>query len=218
MNAGVILKGLALIISLALLGYLFHSSDLGGSINEAWIDARVRDNGLQGILLFLMMGGIFTAIGLPRQIIAFLAGYAFGIVMGTLFGALAALLGCVLSFTYARSLGQGLLQPRLRGRAERFDRFVRHHPFSMTVLLRLLPVGSNLVINLAAGVSSIRAIPFFAGSVVGYLPQTLVFALVGSGVRVDPALNLSLAIALFLASGALGVWLYRRFTSGVGPA
>lgn len=218
MHTRVILKGLTLIVSLAMLGYLFHSSDLGGSINEAWIDARVRDNGLQGFLLFLMMGGLFTAIGLPRQIIAFLAGYAFGIALGTLFGALAALLGCILTFTYARFIGQELLQTRLRGRAERFDRFVQHHPFSMTLLLRLLPVGSNLVINLAAGISSIRAQPFFAGSFVGYLPQTLVFALVGSGVRVDPALNLSLAIALFLASGALGIWLYRRFTAGVGPA
>ena len=42
MKARVILKGLALILSLALLGYLFESSDLGNSINESWIDARVR--------------------------------------------------------------------------------------------------------------------------------------------------------------------------------
>lgn len=213
MNPRVIFKGLALIISLAALGYLFQSSDLGGSVNEAWIDARVRDSGLHGILLFLLMGGIFTAIGLPRQVIAFLGGYAFGVALGTLFGALAALLGCMLGFTYARALGQGILQPRLKGRAERFDRFVQHHPFSMTLLLRLLPLGSNLVINLAAGISRVRPMPFFAGSFVGYLPQTLVFALVGSGVRVDPALNLGLAIVLFVISGLLGLWLYRRFAS-----
>lgn len=214
MKARVIVKGLALILSLALLGYLFQSSDLGNSVNEAWIDARVRGHGINGALLFLLMGGLFTAIGLPRQIIAFLGGYAFSIGLGTLLGALAALLGCMLSFAYARLFGKGLLRARLGERAGRFDRFIHDHPFAMTVLVRLLPVGNNLLTNLAAGISSIRSIHFFAGTLVGYLPQTLVFALVGSGVHIAPALKLGLAIGLFLVSGALGAYLYRHFRHG----
>ena len=214
MKVRVILKGLALMLSLALLGYLFNSSDLGNSVNEAWIDARVRGHGLNGALLFLLMGGVFTAIGLPRQIIAFLGGYAFSIALGTLLGALAALLGCMLSFGYARLFGKGFLRAKLGERAGRFDQFIHEHPFSMTVLIRLLPVGSNLLTNLAAGISSIRPAPFFSGTLLGYLPQTLVFALVGSGVHIAPTLKLSLAIGLFLISGALGAWLYRRFRHG----
>ena len=214
MKVRVILKGLALMLSLALLGYLFNSSDLGNSVNEAWIDARVRGHGVNGALLFLLMGGVFTAIGLPRQIIAFLGGYAFSIELGTLLGALAALVGCMLSFGYARLFGKGLLRARLGERAGRFDHFIHAHPFPMTVLIRLLPVGSNMLTNLAAGISSIRPAPFFFGSFLGYLPQTLVFALVGSGVLIAPTLKLSLAIALFLVSGGLGAWLYRRFRHG----
>ncbi|OYY80359.1 MAG: SNARE associated Golgi protein, partial [Hydrogenophilales bacterium 16-62-9] len=214
MKARVILKGLALMLSLALLGYLFKSSDLGNSVNAAWIDARVRGHGVNGALLFLLMGGLFTAIGLPRQIIAFLGGYAFSIGLGTLLGALAALLGCVLSFGYARLFGKGLLRAKLGERAGRFDHFIHEHPFSMTVLVRLLPVGSNLLTNLAAGISSIRPAAFFSGTLLGYLPQTLVFALVGSGVHIAPTLKLSLAIGLFLISGALGAYLYRRFRHG----
>lgn len=214
MKARVILKGLALMLSLALLGYLFKTSDLGNSVNEAWIDARVRGHGVNGALLFLLMGGVFTAIGLPRQIIAFLGGYAFSIALGTLLGALAAVLGCMLSFGYARLFGKGFLRAKLGERAGRFDHFIHEHPFSMTVLIRLLPVGSNLLTNLAAGISSIRPGSFFSGTFLGYLPQTLVFALVGSGVHIAPTLKLSLAIGLFLISGALGAWLYRRFRHG----
>lgn len=214
MKARVILKGLALILSLALLGYLFNASDLGSSVNEAWIDARVRGHGINGALLFFLMGGLFTAIGLPRQIIAFLGGYAFSVGLGTLLGALAALLGCMLSFAYARFFGQGLLRTRLGERAGRFDRFIHDHPFSMTVLIRLLPVGSNVLTNLAAGVSRIRSIYFFSGTLLGYLPQTLVFALVGSGVHIAPALKIALAIALFVISGAFGAYLYHRFRHG----
>ncbi len=210
MSARVILKGLALILSLALLGYLFKTSDLGNSVNEAWIDARVRGHGVSGALLFLLMGCVFTAIGLPRQVVAFLGGYAFNVGLGTLLGALAALLGCMLGFAYARLFGKGLLRARLGARAGRFDRFIHDNPFSMTMLIRLLPVGSNLLTNLAAGMSSIRPLPFFGGTLLGYLPQTLVFALVGSGVHIDPLLKIGLAVALFLVSMALGVYLYRN--------
>jgi uncharacterized membrane protein YdjX (TVP38/TMEM64 family) len=78
------------------------------------------------------------------------------------------------------------------------------------MLIRLLPVGHNLATNLVAGVSSIPAAPFFLGSAVGYLPQTLVFALIGSGVQTDPLLHTVLGVTLFLASGVFGAWLYRR--------
>lgn len=210
MNARIVLKGLALILSLALLGWLFNSSDLGDSVNEAWIDAHVRGHGFDGELLFLLMGALFTAIGLPRQVIAFLGGYAFGVGLGTALGAAAAVLGCALNFAYARFFGQRFVHARLGERAIRFDRFIHAHPFSMTVLIRLLPVGSNLLTNLAAGISSIRTVPFLLGSLIGYLPQTLVFALVGSGAHLDPVLKVGLAIVLFLASAALGLYLYRR--------
>ena len=111
-----------------------------------------------------------------------------------------------------------MLQSRLGERAKRFDTFVGQHPFSMTLLMRLLPVGSNVLINLAAGISSIRPLVFFSGSFLGYLPQTLVFALVGSGVHVAPAIKLGGAIALFVVSGAIGVYLYRRHRQALNPS
>lgn len=215
MNPRVLIKGLGLILSLALFGYFFETSDLGSAINERWIDVHIRDHGLRGEALFLGMGALFTAIGLPRQVIAFLAGYAFGLVAGTFFGALAALLGCALAFAYARVFGRSLLSARLGERARRFDAFIHEHPFSMTLLIRLLPVGSNLLTNLAAGISRVRTTPFLAASFVGYLPQTLVFALVGSGIDVAPALKIGLAALLFLVSGILGAYLYHRHRHGV---
>lgn len=215
MNPRVLLKGLGLILSLTLLGYFFKTSDLGSSINEAWIDRHIRDHGIEGELLFLAMGALFTAIGLPRQIIAFLAGYAFSPVLGTVFGAVAALLGCTLTFIYARLFGKGLLSTRLGARARRFDAFIHEHPFLMTMLIRLLPVGSNVLTNLAAGISSIRALPFLSASFIGYLPQTLVFALVGSGINVAATFKLGMAIVLFLVSGVLGAYLYHRYRHGL---
>jgi uncharacterized membrane protein YdjX (TVP38/TMEM64 family) len=56
--------------------------------------------------------------------------------------------------------------------------------------------------------------PFFTGSALGYIPQTLIFALIGSGINLDPTLRISVGVALFILSGVLGVYLYRRYRHG----
>ncbi|HSJ47510.1 MAG TPA: VTT domain-containing protein, partial [Gammaproteobacteria bacterium] len=89
--------------------------------------------------------------------------------------------------------------------------FVGDHPLRTILLIRLLPLGSNLATNLAAGISRMGTRPFAAGSALGYLPQTLVFALIGSGIAVDPLWRIGTGILLFLLSGLLGLSLYRHF-------
>ena len=84
----------------------------------------------------------------------------------------------------------------------------------MTLLIRFLPAGSNLLTNLAAGVSKVGAMPFILGSAIGYIPQTAVFALVGSGIGVDHFWRFSLSVLLFLICGGLGIHLYRRYRHG----
>ena len=210
----VLLRGLLLIASLVVLGYVIDVTHVGGLLDKAWIDSQVRGHGLAGEALFVAAGALFTAIGLPRQVVSFLAGYAFGLLLGSLIGLLAALAGCMAGFYYARLIGRELVAARFPHRVRRLDDFIHEHPFTMTLLIRLLPVGSNLVTNLAAGVSSVRGASFLAGSALGYVPQTVIFALVGSGITLQPVFRIGLAAALFIVSGALGVYLYHRYRHG----
>ncbi len=214
MKIKLILRGLAVLLSLAAIGMLARWSGLGDLLDQSWIDSEVRGKGLNGELLFVGIGTLATAVGLPRQIVAFMGGYAFGLAWGTLLGTLATLLGCLAAFVYARLLGRALVAQRLAGRIAKVDAFVRDNPFTMTLLIRLLPVGSNVATNLAAGVSSVPMLPFLLGSAVGFVPQTAVFALVGSGINVDPVWRIGLGVLLFVVSGALGVYLYRRLRHG----
>ena len=84
----------------------------------------------------------------------------------------------------------------------------------MALLVRLLPLGSNWMINIAAGVSSVGKWPFLLGSALGYIPQMLVFSLVGSGTRVDQFWQVAIAMALFVLAAVLGVVLYRKVGRG----
>ncbi|MBF0561920.1 MAG: TVP38/TMEM64 family protein [Alphaproteobacteria bacterium] len=207
-------RGLILIVTLAAVGFLVEASGLRHALDQSWIDERVRDHGLAGTVLFIASGTLLTGVGLPRQVLCFLGGYAFGFVEGTALSLVSTLFGCVGTFYGARWLGRDFVAARFPGKIRRIDDFLHDNPLSMTLLLRLLPLGSNALTNLVAGVSAVGAIGFLTGSALGYLPQTAVFALLGSGIQIDPVLRISISVALFFASAGLGMWLYRRFRHG----
>jgi hypothetical protein len=41
-----------------------------------------------------------------------------------------------------------------------------------------------------------------------------VFALVGSGINLDPAFRITISVALFVLSALVGVYLFRRYARG----
>jgi uncharacterized membrane protein YdjX (TVP38/TMEM64 family) len=214
MNFGPLIKGFMVLVSLIAIGFLVKFLQIDAGFNEAWIDSDIRNSGVQGELLFILIGGAFTAVGLPRQGVSFLAGYAFGFVEGTVLGVAATALGCILTFYYARLLGRDFVKSRYQRRIQRVDDFLHDNPFTMTLLIRFLPIGSNLVTNLAAGVSSVSAFAFIMGSALGYIPQTTIFALLGSGVNVDDKVMLVAGVVGFVISGVLGIYLYRKYRHG----
>jgi uncharacterized membrane protein YdjX (TVP38/TMEM64 family) len=164
--------------------------------------------------LFVLAAALLCAVGVPRQIVAYAAGYAFGFWPGTLLAMAAEVLGCAADFLWARGVARDWARARLArgrpGRLARLDAFLAANPFSATLTLRLLPVGNNLALNLLAGISGIALGPFLAGSALGYVPQTLIFALIGAGVRIDHATQLGVGVALFAASAGVGALLLRR--------
>lgn len=214
MKLRTLLPGLVFLVTLIAIGYALESGALRGLLSEDWIDREVRGKGFSGELLFVAVAGLVTAVAVPRHVVSFLGGYAFGLGLGTLLALIGTEVGCALTFFYARAVGRPLVAARLGERVRRIDEFLAANPFSMTLLIRLLPVGNNFATNLAAGVSRAPARPFLLGSFAGYLPQTLIFALAGSGVELGGAPRVGVALLLFLVSAALGTWLYRRYRHG----
>lgn len=211
-------KGLAF---LALLGGgmgLAKWLGLDHALDQGWIDAEVRGKGLHGLLVYMGAAVLLMSVGLPRQIVAFLGGYAFGFASGTVLANVATALSCCLCVYGARLLGRDFIYRRFGHKFKRLDGFLKADPFIMAVAIRFFPVGNNLLTNLAVGVSSVSAPAFILGSFAGYLPQTVVFALFGSGVEVGSWPRMAVSVALFVAASGMGVWLYRRYKAQTGQA
>jgi uncharacterized membrane protein YdjX (TVP38/TMEM64 family) len=162
------------------------------------------------VALFIGLGAVACAVGIPRQIVAFAAGYAWGAALGTTMALGAQIIGCAADLYWARWVARDFVQARLRGSVQRLDRMLTTTPFIASLTLRLMPVGNNLLLNLLAGVSAVPARGFLLGSAVGYIPQTVIFALLGSGSRIARGTQIEVGVSLFVISMAIGVVLLMR--------
>lgn len=211
-----VLKGLAMLAVFGGLILLARNLGLEQHLTDRqWILAQVQGNGIAGVLFFLGVTGLATSLGVPRQLTAFLGGYAFGWFWGTLLATLGTALGCALDFSVARYLGRDFVLARFGKRAAKLDAFLRTGPVRTSLAIRLLPVGHNLLTSIAAGVTSIPARYFILGSALGYLPQSLVFAIFGAGLGAESTLgrvlSIGVSVTLLAASAWLGMSVYRAY-------
>lgn len=166
----------------------------------------------QGVLAFVTLGALACAVGVPRQVTAYAAGLVYGVWPGAAIALVAEGLGCAVDFYWAPVIARRQVSAWLArgGRVARIERFLVANTFGATLTLRLLPVGSNIGLNLVAGVSGVRGVTFIAASVLGYVPQSVIFALLGAGVRVSGSAQIGLAVALLVVSVGIGFGLLRR--------
>jgi len=202
------LRPLALIVSLAALGVLIQHVP---GLQHLLADPRKLRAGPGGGLGLVAAGTLYCALGLPRQFMCLAAGMAFGVLDGIVLATLATVGGAVLSFSWSRWVARAWIRRRFAAVIARMDGFIQAGPFLSVLMLRLMPVGSSLLVNIVAGISRIGLAPFALATLLGSLPQGTVFVLLGAGTRLGHADQIILAVGLFAVSGMLGVWLMRRY-------
>ena len=174
---------------------------LGVLARRAGLDEVVTHAGDHGPVAFVVVASMACAVGVPRQVVAFAGGLAYGFWPGSILALVAEVVACGIDFVVARRVGRRWAERFLArdaargGRVARLERFLVARAFTATLTVRLLPFGSNLAFNLLAGVSTVAAAPFLLASALGFVPQTVVFSLLGGGVRVSEGEQLALAAA-----------------------
>lgn len=216
-----LLRGAVLFLTLAGLVLFVHVFDLQDMLDPPnWVQTHLTPQQgeavstvatCKSIFLFIVLAAVLSPIGVPRQALSVLAGYAFGVMAGTLWAFIGLTIGCAGGFFYARFLARPVVQRRFRGKIARLNAFLRHSPFSMALAIRCFPMGNNALTSMLAGVTDIPALPFILGSGIGYLPQTVIFVLLGSGFRIDPLWRVLTAAVLFLLASCASYAIYKRF-------
>jgi len=196
---------------MAILLIIIFKFNIFATINEEWVDLNIRNYGLKGVLLYIFICTVLTGIGVPRQILSFLGGYVYGVLEGVLWATIATCISCSLCFLYARYMGKDFVQKKWGNKLHNFNSFICQSPFLLTIIVRIIPLGSNFITNFLAGISQIPALAFLGGSFLGFSIQNLIFALLGSGVRMPTSYTTALSIILYVISLSLGYWIYCRY-------
>jgi uncharacterized membrane protein YdjX (TVP38/TMEM64 family) len=195
----------------AMIAIAFSLPMLGAASAETTLTHLIAEGGVRGPAMFLLLATLLTAIGLPRQVPAFVAGYAFGAWDGAAIALVSQVFACAIDFTWSRVMGRAFVYRRFGPALRKIDATLAARPFVATLAFRLMPIGSNILLNLAAGLSSVRALPFIAASALGFIPQTVIFALIGRGSAPSHGYVLGIGVAMFALSAACGIVLLRKY-------
>lgn len=206
----VFLKGGLTIAALLALGYFVKSLDIESIFAASGFGKHAGTTWWNGPFAYIVLATGLICIGAPRQVISFFAAFFFGLSSGVVIALAATICGCVVSYSIARAFN-GFFKDFVKGKLNLALNFWRENTFFTTVIWRFLPVGNNLLTNLAAGAFKIPAGRFISGSALGYIPQTFVFAVLGSGVNLGSGTQILISVALFAISAALGLYLFSRY-------
>ncbi len=211
MKLSTILRLSSIIFYIGLIVILLGIFDLSDAASEAWMDANVRNKGMFGVFTYVALVTLLVAMGVPRQICSLMGGYVFGLWQGTLLATIGTALACIICFSYARFLGQEWLNNKYGHKLSLFNDFLCQSPFLLTLVVRIVPLGSNFLTNFLAGISRIPAVAFLGGSIAGFTAQNFIFAMMGSGLQVDSHMHTMYSIVLYVVSLSLGCWVYSRY-------
>ncbi|WP_114969983.1 FAD-dependent oxidoreductase [Rhodoferax ferrireducens] len=181
-------KKAILLLVLATLVVLYFALDLGRFLSLDYLkQSQAAFERLYAAKPLLVIGTYFviyvatTALSFPGAVILTLAGGAiFGLGWGTLIVSFASSLGATLAFLAARFVLRDSIEARFGQRLAEFNRGVKREGAFYLFTLRLVPLVPFFVINLAMGLTQMKAATFYWVSQLGMLAGTVVYVNAGT--------------------------------------
>ena len=169
----------------------------------------ISPNNIESIiqLLSILLG--LSCIGMPRQVVAFTCGYFFGVILGLIYATLTVTIAAAITYKVASLFQQSYIASKYKNQLTKLHNFLSVDTFLKALVIRLLPVGSNFLTNILAGIANIPLRPYIAGSCFGFIPQMAIFSLAGSGVKLADSTHIAAAVILFAIATLIGYHLYK---------
>lgn len=133
------------------------------------------------MLVYLLVGGLFISLGVPRLWISAGAGAIFNPWLGTVIAMGASLVGAATLFQVGRrflSLGRWEF---LENRLGKYRSAFQQRAFLWVLYARLFPLSNSTLVSLFSGYCKIGFVPYLTGSLLGFTPLTIIMCLFGSG-------------------------------------
>jgi uncharacterized membrane protein YdjX (TVP38/TMEM64 family) len=145
----------------------------------------IQGLGVWGPVLLAGLYIVATVLFVPGSLLTLGAGFAFGVVTGTVAVSVGSTLGASAAFFVGRFLARELIEQKVvrDARFRAIDQAVGAQGFKIVLLTRLSPVFPFNLLNYAYGLTKVRFRDYFLASWIGMFPATVMYVYLGSASR-----------------------------------
>jgi uncharacterized membrane protein YdjX (TVP38/TMEM64 family) len=182
---------------------------------EHWLGAA---SGPWALPVAVAAFAVLAFVGVPQFTLIAAAVVAYGPGAGLVYSWIGTMASALVGFYLGRAAGAKVLERFSGEGVRRFMRLIGRNGFLASLIVRLVPSAPFIVVNMAAGVTPMRALDFTLGTALGIVPKIVLTAFAGSSIiRLlkgevgRNALWLALIAAAWIGIGWLArIWLRSR--------
>jgi uncharacterized membrane protein YdjX (TVP38/TMEM64 family) len=183
-----------------------------GEAMTAWMDGMADSPwGLPALILVFCVAAF---MGVPQFALIAAAVAVFGPWAGAGYSWIATMASGALTFYVGRLTGEQAFRRYAGKTANRLAGVIGRNAFVASAVVRNVPTGPLLLVNMAFGVSHARFLPYWAGMGLGSLPKILLIAFAGrsllAALQGNPVTAILTALAAVAVYAGIALWVRQR--------
>lgn len=212
------LKQKILIISMIIVFILIYKVFLQG-ITAQSIRDWVSGFGVMAPMAYIFVWAILPIFFFPVPVLALAGGLSFGLVDGTIYTLIGAMVNSSLMFLLANILAKDMVSKYLEDKLpdkwwDRFQSADGKEGFLIVLICRLIPIMPYNVINYVSGLTKIRFSNYFLATLIGIFPGTVIFLNVGDKIldvkSPEFIMSIVFVVILTVVSVVLGKYVSKK--------
>ncbi|MDG5789649.1 TVP38/TMEM64 family protein [Evansella sp. AB-P1] len=156
-------------------------------INHMFLDLNAQEirywvlsYGWWAPIVFITLFAFRPFVFFPASILAIAGGLSFGAILGPIVTYIGSLSGAIISFLAVRKIGGEKIHKRWKGKGETLQRKIEENGFKYVLVLRIIPVINFDFVSYLSGLSRIEFKKYLGATMIGIIPGTIVFNLIGA--------------------------------------
>lgn len=206
------IKFLVLIIIILTGIYISFHFNLEEKISLEMIRNFIQNAGIWGPLLYILLYCITSVVFFPATLLSTASGAVWGPYIGTLYTVIGATIASSISFFISRLLGRKVSQ-KIFNKSSKIsvcDRFIGKNAFVVVLIMRFIPIIPWDVVNFGSGLCDIRFRSYFLASLIGTIPATFTYNLIGSSIGQPLDKTKIVAVAVTVSSLVIVSLIYKK--------
>lgn len=157
----------------------------------------IRSKGPFAVIIFL---GIYALkpfiIVMPSNVVAIVGGIIFGPIKGFIISMAGFFVSGTIAFYLARFLGKEFVQKLIGNKFMKLDDNMKNNGFKILFFLRLPPILPYDPLSYACGFTNISFFAFIMASLLGVVPETLCYSVIGKNLAYPFSIKFIIPIAI----------------------